>query len=57
LPRLTATPPDPDALANDALALVLGSGRGDAEVQIRRLRQRHPDMLATQTLSTFMTAP
>jgi hypothetical protein len=41
---VTATPPDPDALANETLALVLGSGRDDAEVQIRRLRQRHPDI-------------
>jgi hypothetical protein len=37
-------PPGPDALANETLALVLGSGRDDAEVQIRRLRQRHPDI-------------
>jgi hypothetical protein len=39
-----ATPPAPDALANETLALVLGPVRDDPDVQIRRLRQRHPDI-------------
>jgi hypothetical protein len=39
-----ATPPGPDALVNETLALILGSARDDAEVQLRRLRQRHPDI-------------
>ena len=38
------TPPGPDALANETLAVILGSGRDDADVQLRRLRQRHPDV-------------
>lgn len=37
-------PPGPDALANEALALILASGRDDPDVLIRRLRQRHPDI-------------
>ena len=41
---MAATPPGPDALANETLALMLGSGRDDADVQLRRLRQRHPDV-------------
>ncbi|MBN2573004.1 MAG: hypothetical protein JXP73_00425 [Deltaproteobacteria bacterium] len=37
-------PPDPDALANETLALILGSVRDDADVRIRRVRQRHPEI-------------
>ena len=39
-----AAPTAPDTLANETLALILGSERHDADAQIRRVRQRHPDI-------------